>query len=286
MARKKTKISRGDLFARLLLASAVLLFIPQKQTGHLNWLFYTVFGQVLTLTQGRSPEFFKPIYSEEDFVPRYNYYNLEKEYNNVLMQIEKLRSEYEQLSSVRKNISNENVGIILAKVIPTSHSGIDELVINKGKLDGLRSGQYVLIREGNCAIGTISEISDSIAKVKLVTASKHNLPVLIWREGKPKALPGQLVGNGNDTAHIPLISKDKDIQAGDIVYADARAGYLHSPITVGRVSEVEIDKNTPLLLDIQVKPIDDLTKVQSVIVIVMDAKMKFIDRQEYSETEQ
>ena len=286
MARKKTKISRGDLFARLLLASAVLLMVPQKQTGHLNWLFYTVFGQILTLTQGKSPEFFKPIYSKEDFVPRYDYYNLEKEYNNSLATIEQLRTEYSELATVRKNIPNENIGIILAKVIPTSRSGIDELVINKGKLDGLRTGQYVLIREGNCVIGTVNEISDSNARVKLVTASKHNMPIIIWREGQSKALPGQLVGNGNDTGKIPLISKDRDIQIGDIVYADARPGYLEAPVQIGRITEVEIDKDTPLLLDITVKPVDDLTKVQSVIVVVMDAKMKYFDRQAYTDTEE
>ena len=285
MARKKTKISRGSLFAQLLLAASVLLLLPNKQTDHLNWLFLTVFGKVVSFAEGKKPEIFKPIFSEDDFVSRYDYQNLEKEYNNTLAAIQQLRGEYEQLGSIRKNIPNENIGIVPAKVIPTSYSNNDELVINKGSVNGLRTGQYVLIREGNCVIGTISDISDSMGKVKLITASKHNLPIVIWRQGNSNALKGQLVGNGNGTAHIPLISKDKDILPEDIVYAAARPGYLEAPITVGKVDDVKIDKDEPLLLDILVKPIDDLMKVESVIVIVMDAKTKYMDRGVYEENE-
>lgn len=285
MARKKIKISRGALFARLLLAASILLLIPQKYTGQLNYFFLTVFGQVVRFTEGKSPEIFKPIFSEADFVSRYDYLNLEKEYNNALATIRQLRSEYEELSSIRKNIPNDKIGIVPAKVIPKAYSGTDELVINKGSLDLLRLNQYVLIREGNCVIGTISELYDSMARVKLFTASKHNMPVVIWRQGESNAMRGQLVGNGNGTAKIDLISKDKDILAGDVVFAAAKPGYLQAPIALGKIEEVKIDKDQPMLLDITVKPIDDLTKVQSVFVIVMDSKLKYEDRGIYPEND-
>lgn len=277
MARKKNKTSRGTLFARLLLASAILLFIPHENTKHLNYWFYELLKPVLTFAKGKSPEIFKPMLSEEDYVLRSKHEMLEKEYANALLSTEKLLQEYQELAGIHKNLPNNTMGIVLADVISVSLSGRNELVIDKGSLDGLKKGQYVLNREANCVIGTISDFSESIATVKLVTDAKHNMPAVVWRQGAKSSKGALLIGNGDDTAKIPQVSKDYDILPDDRVYANKKPGFLDAAILIGTIRQVSQDKNQPMLLDITVETQDDLTKIKSVVVLAIDAKMKYKD---------
>ena len=239
MARKKVTTSRAALFSRLLLASAVLLFIPQRHTIHINSLFFKALSPVLTFAQGKRPEFLDLVFPEDDFVPRRKFKTLEREYANTLARIAKMHDNYEKLAGLRANMPNENIGIVLADKIKSSLSGRSELLIDKGSLDGVEKDQYVLVQEGNCVIGTISEVSDSQSKVKLITDAKHNMPVLIWRKGTPSAIPAQLIGDGKGAAKIPLMTRDDDIKPGDTVYATAKAGHLEAPIVIGKISKVE-----------------------------------------------
>lgn len=270
MARKKVKISRGVLFSRLLLASAVLLFIPQKHVGHINWLFFKTFDPVLTFAQGKRPEFLNVVFPEDDFVSRREYNKLYNDHKNTFAIMAKLHEDYEKLAGLRVNMPNENIGIVLADKITAFSSGRSELLIDKGSLpDKVEKGQYVLVQEGNCVIGTVSEVSESQAWVKLITDAKHNMPVLIWRKGTPSAIPAQLFGNGKGAAKIPLMTRDDDIRPGDIVYAAARPGYLEAPIIIGKISKVEENEKEPLLLDITVEPAEDYSDITTVAVVVM-----------------
>ena len=269
MARKKVKISRGVLFSRLLLASAVLLIIPPEHTSHINWLFFKAFDPVLTFAQGKRPEFFNAPLSKEDYYSSYEYNTIYKEYANALAKMAQLHKDYEKLAGLRVNMPNENIGILLADKITASLSGRSELLIDKGSLDKVEKGQYVLVQEGNCVIGTVSEVSESQAWVKLITDAKHNMPVLIWRKGTPSAIPAQLFGNGKGAAKIPLMTRDDDIKPGDIVYAAAKPGYLEAPIIIGKIRKVEEDEKEPLLLDITVEPAEDYSDITTVAVVVM-----------------
>ena len=277
MARKKIKISKGSIFARLLLASAILLFIPHQRTKYLNYWFLELFKPVLTFAQGKSPENFKPIFSAEDYVLRSEHEKLHREWANTISRLAKLRQDYERVSKIRKNLYNDTMGIVLADVISATHTGRNEMVIDKGTLDGLLLGQYVLSSEANCVIGTVSDVSESIATVKLITDEKHNLPILVHRAGTNSAKPEQLIGNGDGTASMPLVPKARDILPDDIIYAAKRPGLLEVSIIIGKISEVRRNEKEPLLLDITVKPSQDLTKVQSVVVLAINSKTKYKD---------
>jgi hypothetical protein len=274
MARKKVTTSRGALFSRLLLASAVLLFLPHNRTKHINSLFFKAFDPVLTFAQGVRPAFLNNVFSDPEVVPRRMYKSLERQYINTFAIMAKLHENYDKLAGLRTNIPNENMGIVMADRIIASPSGRNEILIDKGSLDKVEVGQYVLIEEGNCVIGTVSEVSESQAWVKLITDAKHNMPVLIWRIGTLSAMPAQLVGDGKGVAKIPLMTRGDDIKPGDAVFAVEKPGYLESRIIVGKISKVERDKKEPLLLDITVEPDEDYSEIKTVAVVVMNGDLR------------
>lgn len=274
MARKKIKISRGSLFAKLLLASAILLFIPQRHTSKINWLFFEAFDPILKFAQGKRPDFFDAPASKDIVFLQRECNTLRKEYANTLAKLAKVHEDYEKLSRVRTNLPNENIGIVMADIIKKSFTGRRELIINKGSLDELETGLYVLAEEGNCVIGTVCEVSNSQARVKLITDAKHSMPVLIWRKGAPSAIEAQLIGDGSDSAKIPLMSRNDDIKAGDFVFSAPKVGFIESRIPIGKVSEVSKDRKTAILLDITVKPYDDFSDIKTVAVVVMNSDLR------------
>jgi cell shape-determining protein MreC len=274
MARKKITISRGAFFSRLLLASAVLLFLPHRMTKHINSLFFKAFDPVLTFAQGARPDFLETVFPEKDVVTRRKYNNIYNEYANTLAKMAKLHDDYQKLAGLRTNIPNENIGIVMADRITASLSGRSEILINKGSLDKVEKGQYVLVQEGNCVIGTVSETSDTQAWVKLITDAKHNMPILIWRVGSLSAIPAQLIGDGKGAARIPLMERGEDIKPGDAVFAVEKPGYLESRIIVGKISKVEGNKKEPLLLDITVEPDEDYSEIKTVAVVVMNSDLR------------
>ena len=141
---------------------------------------------------------------------------------------------------------------------------------DKGTEDYLRVGQYVLSCEECTVIGTISEVVEGMARVRLVTDRRHYLAVSILGKGSSDYLPGQLKGKNSEIAKIPLMEKKYDIRVGDVVYASPQPGFLGLEVIVGNMSDVKPDDRKPLLWDISVKPIEDFSRLTDVAILVMD----------------
>ncbi|HIJ67136.1 MAG TPA: rod shape-determining protein MreC [Planctomycetes bacterium] len=267
MALKKPKTSRSSIFAGLLVAGVVLLLLPQSVTNGLNFLFARVFNPVLSIGRSTDPEIFKP--ASSDFVPRAEYNRLQAAYDNVRAALITEHERYEKLAGIKSALPRPGPKLVLAEVMNTSIGGLRrELIINKGDVDGLRPGQYVL--GGNGIIGTVSETSEATARVRLVTDASHKIKVAIWQSDKKRYIYARMDGNGSDSAKIPFISREYKIGTGDTVYAAAVAGFLESPIVIGRITQVEADEKEPLLWDITVEPAQNAELLKRVAVIVAD----------------
>ena len=269
MARKQINASRGTTFFVLLAFGLLLLLLPQNFTSGMNFLFARIFGSVLSA--GRpSPKVFRPSNSTEDYIPRAEYEELWKAYENLHADLMTLHSDYEKLALFRKGLPRPGPSLVLAKVINVSISPFNhKLLIDKGSSDGIQAGEYVTCENRNSIIGVVSELSVSAATVRLLTDPKHKMEVGIWREGKKAFIvKGQLEGAGRAIAGISLISRDHDIRAGDIVYAAAIPGLLETPRVIGEVFQIKPDDSEPLVWDIAVKPISDLATLTDVAVII------------------
>ena len=269
MARKQINVSRGTTFSVLMVFGLLLLLLRQSFTSRLNFLFAEVFNPILSVGRA-SPEDFRPAKPTEDFIGRAEYDELWKAYENLHADLMTLHSDYEKLANFRRGLPKPGPGLVLSKVTNVSIGPFDrKLFIDRGSVDGLQPGEYVTCENRNSIIGTISELSESAATVRLLTDPRHKMEVGIWRAGKKAFIvKGQMEGIGKGLAKIPLISRDYDIRQGDVVYASAVAGRLETPRVIGEVFKIKPDDNEPLMWDITVKPITDFAMLTDVAVII------------------
>ena len=269
MVRKQTTVSKRTLFLSLLLAGIVLFFLPQSLTKGFNFLFVETFKHLLNIGSP-VPHIFTMLPDSEDVVSGAEYDRLLIVYKNTRADLKTLNKKYERLARVRNLLPRADIGIVIADIMKTSINALrHELVINKGTDDGIGPGQYVL--GANSILGTIVETHKSTSRLRLVTDANHRIPVEIWREGKEESVYGQLVGDGQGSGKIPLMSKEYDIREGDTVYAAKVVEFLETPTVIGEVSAVKFDEKEPLLLDITVKPVQDVSELTDVAVIVVDS---------------
>ncbi|MEE9365771.1 MAG: rod shape-determining protein MreC, partial [Dehalococcoidales bacterium] len=268
MLHKQLNISRGTLFTTLLIVAIAFQVIPKRHTERLNLLFRRGFKPVLDI--GLSGlDSLRPAGDTEESVSRSRHDELWKNYMNVQAVLLVMQKKYETLSGVRSELSKP--GLVLAKVLTSSIDGFGhKVLIDAGTAAGIQTGQYVLDTGQTSVIGSISDVSETTATVKLVTDAKHTIMVGIWREGRDYYIERQMTGDGQDGCRIGRVPiKEYDVRVGDTVYASAQQGLLDTPIVIGEVALVKPDQNTPLLWDIRVRPIFEPARLTELAVIVM-----------------
>ncbi len=270
MLHKQLNISRGTLFATLLIVAIVFQVIPERHTERLNLLFLKVFKPVLDIGP-RGLDILRPAGNAEESVSTSRYNKLLKDYRNAQADVLEMQRRYEVLSRVRSELPKPVPPLVLAKVLTSSIDGFGhKVVINAGTAAGIQTGQYVLDTGQTSVIGSISDVSERTATVRLVTDAKHTIMVGIWREGRDYYIERQMTGDGQDGCKIGLVPrKEYDVRVGDTVYALAQRGLLDTPIVIGEVARVKPDQNEPLLLDISVRPIFEPARLTELAVIVM-----------------
>lgn len=270
MARKQVNISSSTLFTGLMIAGLILLFLPQRYTKKLNYGFFRLFDPALRIGQG-AKKVFRPTPSQQDSVAREKYDQLWATYNNLWADFTSLHEKNARLAGLQTARPSTGGGMVLAEVIiTTSMGGKHEFVINKGSLDNLKVGQYVIDEKNKSIIGTIGETSQTEARVRLVTDTGHNIAIVITKPGNTAYIPAQMFGKGKSLCKVPLVPRRKhDVRVGDTVYAAARPGFLETARVIGEIVEAKPDKNKPLLWDISVKPITNPIEVRNLTIIVM-----------------
>ena len=260
MARKRASVSRPMLFTWLMLASWILFLAPQRATDKFHFAFVRLFRPLLSAGSRIS----RPAFGNPKTVSRHKFIEMENHAANLSAQLQEARRKYEELSGLRARFGLENAAVVLADVItattdPTRH----ELIINRGRLDGLAKGQFVLCH--NSVVGVISNISSTEATVKLITDPGCKLHAKI--AVSDVYIHSIMIGNGKSGAKIR--SRYRANKA-DYVYAAKQPGLLDTLIIVGKVVQCRPDDANPLLWDITVEPASDMHSLQTVAVIVMN----------------
>jgi rod shape-determining protein MreC len=154
----------------------------------------------------------------------------------------------------------ERAGFVLAGAITVSVDNLrSELIIDRGKEDGLEKNQFVLA--DNSIIGTISDVDTHSARVRLFTDPASDTVVKI---GNTDWL---MKGCGNNQAKVEML-KD-NVKIGTEIMASKRPGFLDTPMIIGKVVLCEHNVE-PLVWDITVEPVCNIQKIESIHVIVMN----------------
>lgn len=262
MRRVQTKVSRGMLFTWFMLGGLIFLFTPSMFTNKFQLAFAGIFRWPLSIGRNISLSA-RPQQPVVDSI-RQTESLYQNNIANLIEELQHKRETIEKLSGLRDRLYVlEDVMLMPADVITACLEGVrDELIINRGEKDGLTSGQFVL--GDNSIIGTVSDVSSGIARIRLVTDPASRIAVKIANGG------GIMEGNGDNTARVQLLAKWK-VKMGDGVTAAPKAGFLDVPMIAGRVSQFTRSGENPLLWDVTVKPACNIESLSSVAVIVTGA---------------
>ncbi len=262
MAWKHITVSRRMLFIWCMLAGFIVLLSPQNLTNKFQFAFTYVFRWPLSIGRNISLSAVtrQPL-KDKDMVSRGEYERLLNHLANITQQRDDAQRTIQKLSKMRNTPAWERTSFVLADVITVSVDNLrSELIINRGKEDGLEKNQFVLA--GNSIIGTISDVGTRTARVRLFTDPASNTKVEIgntdWRIMK---------GCGNNQAKVEMVKQKVEIDT--MVMARKTPGFLDTPMIIGKVVRCE-HNDQPLVWDITVEPVCNIQNIESIHVIVMN----------------
>jgi rod shape-determining protein MreC len=136
-----------------------------------------------------------------------------------------------------------------------------ELLLDKGRLDGVSRGQAVVDAQG--VFGQVVEVSADSSWVLLITDRDHAIPVRNSRTGVRMILGG--VG-GTDALVLEDLPASTDIVSGDAIETSGLGGRFPVGYPVGVVTNLGSVQGSPYL-SATVKPKAALSKVGHVLII-------------------
>jgi len=135
------------------------------------------------------------------------------------------------------------------------------LTLNKGEVDGIRTGMPVLAPEG--VVGLISSASPHASRVLLLTDPNSGIDVLVQRTRVRGILSGLL----EQGTTLKYVKRSDDVRVGDRVVASGLDGVYPKGLPVGRVTRVS-RKDRGLFLYAEVAPDADASRLEEVLVAV------------------
>ncbi len=152
-----------------------------------------------------------------------------------------------------------------------------EFSVDRGTEDGVGQGMAVLLAE--TLVGTVEQVTTHTARIKLLSDASVEMKVRIGRFNPPHDAEGAvspgaagtftaldrffwLTGHGKGVMQIREVDR-RDVEAGviqvgDIVLADHTGNMLPAPMTVGKISKIEPDRESPLLSTLTItSPVDE-----------------------------
>jgi rod shape-determining protein MreC len=274
MAGRNIHFSNASMFSSLLIAALVLFLCPKKHTSKVSLFFHDTFQPILQIGRTDRIDTERLGDNSEDVVSHDKYARLWKSYNNLHAQLLSLHEDYERLANIRSGLPQLSTeGLVIAKITGTVSNYSRELMINKGSEASIRPGQFVLSEYKDAIVGVISEVSETAAKVRLITDTMQTLEIHIRRNGTNTDIRAMMVGNGTGTCSISMIDQQQDIRQGDTVYAAAVPDKLNIPLVVGEITSVRPDDQHPLLWKITVRPAEEMGRLNNVAIIVADKKL-------------
>lgn len=203
-------------------------------------------------------------------------HKLQEEKNNLQSQLLKenlLRKDNAALYDQFQSSSISTSILIPARVIGAPHffpgeNDIETLILDKGKKDGVISGQGVIVK--NTLVGKITTVSENISTV-IVTTNTHM--VLNAKDLRSGAI-GIVDGDGNGNLVLGNVLLSEDIKNGDTVVTyggiDENGKGILPDLLIGVI--VSVDKKPSALF--QTASVKDMMKVSGFSIVFITTPKK------------
>ncbi|WP_086981501.1 rod shape-determining protein MreC [Vibrio aphrogenes] len=148
-----------------------------------------------------------------------------------------------------------------------------QVVIDKGRTDGVYQGQPVINEKG--IVGQVINVSAHNSRVLLLTDSNSSIPVQVLRNDI------RVIASGNgdiDSIQLENVPTSTDIQTGDLLVTSGLAGRYPEGYPVGYVTAVKNDNRLPFA-EITAKPVVEFDRLRYLLLVWPDQ-----DRQKQAQT--
>jgi rod shape-determining protein MreC len=167
----------------------------------------------------------------------------------------------QQLLALKEKSKHHTVA---AMVIGRDQASIMKtILINKGTSHGLRLDLPVIADQG--VVGRIVETSANVSRILLLIDENSNTDALI----QENRIQGILQGAASFGCSLKYVPKTETVTVGSIVVTSGLSGLFPKGLLLGVVKNVE-KTDSGLFQKIDVTPFVDFSKLEEVIVIVLD----------------
>lgn len=139
-----------------------------------------------------------------------------------------------------------------------------EVVIDKGRTDGVYEGQPVINEKG--IVGQVVNVSAHNSRVLLLTDSNNATPVQVLRNDV------RVIASGNgdiDSIQLEHIPTNTDIKEGDLLVTSGLGGRYPEGYPVAYVSDVKNDNRQPFA-QISAKPVVEFERLRYLLLVWPD----------------
>ncbi|WP_099158655.1 rod shape-determining protein MreC [Virgibacillus ndiopensis] len=192
------------------------------------------------------------------------------QYKGLIYEVQEIKEENEQLrKTLDKTESIRDFNPIQATVMSrTPERWVEQITINKGEQDGLKTNMAVITADG--MIGKVQTTSEFTSTVQLLTGFDqfNRISATISRK-KGKDIFGMIEEFDEETNSLLfkiIEESDKDLKKGELVVSSGMGGVFPAGLLIGTVKEVIPDKYG-LTRTALVKPAADMYEINNVIVV-------------------
>ena len=207
------------------------------------FIFFLLFITFIRLSKGSIYKDFyyfisKPFWPgpyQRQIIQNSNY----KELNMKLIQLEKDNRRLRKVLNLQ--FSSDETKINAAVISRQTGTWWKQIILNKGKNDGVEIGDAVVGPGG--LLGIIENTSFLTSSVKLLTATESKVGV--WNQRSN--IHGLLVGLGNNSPRLVFYSKDLDVVEGDFVFSSPASTLLPPNIPIGIIESLDNESQSTLI---------------------------------------
>ena len=182
--------------------------------------------------------------------------------NVKLQKLESLEAENQRLRELLGSSIKVGEKTLIAELVAVDMAPFSQqLLLNKGTLDKVYSGQPLLDADG--IMGQILEAGPISSTAILITDPSHAIPVEVNRNG----LRAIALGTGDTTQlELPHIPNNADIQVDDLLVTSGLGGRFPAGYPVARVTAITNNPGAPFA-SITAKPTAKLLSTREILLV-------------------
>lgn len=182
--------------------------------------------------------------------------------NEKLQRFEVLEQENKELRRLLDAPVRQNMRKMVAELMAVDNTPYSQqIVINKGAIDGVYLGQSILDERG--IVGQVMEVGTTNSRVLLISDVTHSIPVRSVRNNSRFIASG---GGAIDELYLTHVAHSADIQEGDILVSSGLGEVFPEGYPVAEVTQVVRDESRPFA-QITIAPQAKLNRLKYLLLL-------------------